>query len=223
MRLAVVLLLWCGLAIAQEAPCPSDRQADAAHIGAIRKCQIEAFLKSTYYQNLNERYPTTMSAARMGGVYVEVFTPKGGISKRNESRVLINVHGGGFLGGSRISSHIESVPVASLGNIKVVSIDYRMGPEYVFPAASEDVAAVYRELLQTYHARNIGIYGCSAGGLLTAQAVAWFNKHGLPRPGAIGMLCEGGFYWSVGDSGRLDTVVTGQPLETAMTPPISRT
>ncbi|HET8698067.1 MAG TPA: alpha/beta hydrolase fold domain-containing protein, partial [Gammaproteobacteria bacterium] len=52
-------------------------------------------------------------------------------------------------------------------------------------------AAVYRELLKTYRAENIGIYGCSAGGMLTGQAVAWFQKHSLPAPGAIGVLCAG--------------------------------
>ena len=39
--------------------------------------------------------------------------------------------------------------------------------------------------------QNIGIYGCSAGGMLTGMAVAWFQKHDLPRPGAVGILCAG--------------------------------
>lgn len=53
------------------------------------------------------------------------------------------------------------------------------------------MAAVYAELLKTYKPHNIGIYGCSAGGTLTAEAVAWFQSHGLPRPGAIGIFCSG--------------------------------
>ena len=65
------------------------------------------------------------------------------------------------------------------------------GPEHKHPAASEDVAAVYRELLKSYRAENIGLYGCSAGGMLTAMSVAWFQAHGLPRPGAVGIFCAG--------------------------------
>ena len=42
-------------------------------------------------------------------------------------------------------------------------------PEAVFPAASEDVAAVYRELLRTYTPKQVGIYECSAGGVLSGQ------------------------------------------------------
>ena len=83
------------------------------------------------------------------------------------------------------------MPVAALGRIRVVTLDYRQGPEHRHPAASEDVAAAYRELLKSYRPENIGIYGCSAGGMLTGMSVAWFQRHGLPRPGAVGLLCAG--------------------------------
>jgi len=62
---------------------------------------------------------------------------------------------------------------------------YRQAPEFAFPAATEDIAAVYRELLKTYRPEDIGIFGCSAGGSLTAQSMAWFLKENLPLPGAI--------------------------------------
>ena len=97
----------------------------------------------------------------------------------------------------------RSIPIASLGRFKVISIDYRMFPEHKFPAASEDVAAVYTELLKQYNPENIGIYGCSAGGILTAQSVAWFQKHDLPRPGAIGIICASAGGFGQGDSGLM--------------------
>ena len=85
--------------------------------------------------------------------------------------------------------------MASLMKIKVITVDYREGPENTFPAASEDVARVYMELLKKYSARSIGIYGCSAGGMLTSMSLAWFQTHGLPTPGAAGIYCAsaGGF------------------------------
>jgi acetyl esterase/lipase len=127
----------------------------------------------------------------VGGVHAYVYTPKSGIADRNRDRVLIDLHGGGFRECWPGCAELESIPIAALGRIKVVSLDYRQGPKYHHPAASEDVAAAYRELLKTYRAENIGIYGCSAGGMLTAMSVAWFQRHGLPRPGAIGILCAG--------------------------------
>jgi alpha/beta hydrolase fold len=62
--------------------------------------------------------------------------------------VLINLHGGGFLEGSRSVSHMESIPITAVAKIKVISVDYRQAPEYRFPAATQDVVAVYRQLLK---------------------------------------------------------------------------
>ena len=132
-------------------------------------------------------YKVEIAAAVIGGVKTEIVTPATGESHRD--RVLINLHGGAFMVGGGLGGQLEAVPIAGLGRIKVITIDYRQAPEFRFPAASEDVAAVYRELLKTHRAENIGIYGCSAGGMLTAMSVAWFQKHGLPRPGAIGIFC----------------------------------
>jgi epsilon-lactone hydrolase len=127
----------------------------------------------------------------IGGIHTWEYLPKEGVSAANRNRVLINLHGGGFMGCWPACAELESIPVAAMGRIRVVSLDYRQGPKHRFPAASEDVASAYRELLKTYRAEDIGIYGCSAGGMLTGMAVAWFQTHSLPRPGAIGILCAG--------------------------------
>jgi epsilon-lactone hydrolase len=113
------------------------------------------------------------------------YTPKAVISAANAKRVLIDLHGGGFMGCWPGCAELESIPIAALGRIRVVSLHYREGPKYKHPAASEDVASAYRELLKTYRSQDIGIYDCSAGGMLTGMAVAWFQRHSLPAPGAI--------------------------------------
>lgn len=145
-----------------------------------------------------------------------MYTPAGGIAAANHDRVLINLHGGGFSGCWPACAELESRPIAALARIKVISLDYREGPQYKFPAASEDVAAVYKELLKTYRPGNIGIFGCSAGGMLTAESVAWFQKHDLPRPGAIGIFCA-----SAGEFGG-DAAYTSTPLGEARLMPEMR-
>ena len=144
-----------------------------------------------YLVRQRELYPHTRTDTKIGGVHVYDYTPKAGISAENRKRVLIDLHGGGFSGCWPGCAELESIPITALAKIRVVSVDYREGPEFKHPAASEDVAAVYRELLKTYRAENIGIYGCSAGGMLTAMSVAWLQQHGLPRPGAVGIFCAG--------------------------------
>ncbi|AXC13333.1 Lipase LipU [Acidisarcina polymorpha] len=125
----------------------------------------------------------------LGGVHTYTYSPRAGISDKNKARVLINLHGGGFSGCWPGCAELESMPISALMKIKVVTVDYREGPDNKFPAASEDVASVYRELLKTYKPQDIGIYGCSAGGMLTAMSLAWFQTHGLPTPGAVGIYC----------------------------------
>ena len=84
--------------------------------------------------------------------------PAGGVLDKNKDRILINLHGGGFVIGD---TKTESIPIAAVGKIKVVSIDYRKGPSYKFPAASVDVAAVYKEILKEYRPEYIAIYASS--------------------------------------------------------------
>ncbi len=157
-------------------------------------------------------YDVTVTAEVIGGVQTDVVKPAKGVGAENRNRVLINLHGGGFLWGARAGGQAEAIPVAALGGFEVITVDYREGPEHVFPAASEDVAAVYRELLKRYRPENIGIYGCSAGGMLTAEVVVWFQKHDLPRPGAIAMMCSGAGEFT-GDSSYLVPGLTSDKPE----------
>jgi acetyl esterase/lipase len=107
----------------------------------------------------------------IGGVRCDVILPLE-MPDSNKNRVLINLHGGGF--NSDSGSLIEGDPIANLAKIKVVSVYYRLAPENPFPAAVEDVVAVYKELLKTYQPKNVGIFGTSAGAILTAEAMARF-------------------------------------------------
>ncbi len=153
-----------------------------------RECLAAHFYTTPVYKKTIARYPIDIKIDTINRVYTEVFTPKEGIAKENQNKVLINLHSGAFQFDSQTASRIESIPIAALSGIKVISIDYRMGPEYQFPAASEDVATVYKSLLEEYKPQNIGIYGTAGGGQLVSQALAWFQKENLPNPGAIGMI-----------------------------------
>jgi epsilon-lactone hydrolase len=150
-----------------------------------------AFLAPYLEQALRE-YRVDVDTTTIAGVHVAVVSPREGIAPTNRRRVLINLHGGAFYANrGLVFSQLESIPVAAIGRIKVVTLDYRQAPYHQYPAASEDVEAVYRHLLKEYPAAAIGIFGCSAGGALTAQAVAWLQSRGLPRPGAVGIFCSG--------------------------------
>jgi epsilon-lactone hydrolase len=156
-----------------------------------------------------ELYPVNIAPRVIGGVHTRVITPKAGVAPKNRARVLINLHGGGFIWGEGNGALTESIPIAGLGRITVITVAYRMGPESTFPAASEDVAAVYRELLKDHRAADIGLYGCSAGGVLAAESVAWFEKEKLPIPGAIGTFCGSAMVIG-GDSSHVAPLLVGE-------------
>lgn len=154
-------------------------------------------------------WPVSIEPRLIGGVGTRVITPKSGIAPENRDRVLINLHGGGFIWGEGNGALTESIPIAGVGRITVITVQYREAPENHFPAASEDVAAVYRELLRTHRAEDIGLYGCSAGGMLAAESVAWFAKEKLPMPGAIGTFC-GSLAGPGGDSAHVGPLLVGE-------------
>lgn len=145
-------------------------------------------------------YPANAEETMTAGVRTGIITPLT-MPEANRGRVLINLHGGGF--NSDSGSLIEGIPISNLGKIKVVSVYYRLAPENPFPAAVEDVVAVYTELLKTYKPKNIGIFGTSAGAILTAEVTAQLKQSGIPLPGALGMFSTLADYSRPTDSQQL--------------------
>lgn len=144
-------------------------------------------------------YPVETLNETIGGIHVIRVRPKGGVAEKNRHRILLNLHGGSFMVGWPSVALLDAIPIAALSGIEVVTIHYRLYPEAVHPAGLEDLTAVYREILKTHAPRNVGIFGGSAGGVLTLQSVPWLREHGLPLPGAIAPL-SCGFQTAVGDS-----------------------
>ncbi|ARN73817.1 alpha/beta hydrolase [Oceanicoccus sagamiensis] len=167
---------------------------------AFRHQAHQLFYQGPLYASLIARYAATATTETLAGVECEVFLPAEGIAQANTNRVLINLHGGSFENGTHTNSVLESLPVAALGKIKVISIDYRKAPEHRFPAATDDVEAVYTALLADYKPEHIGIYGASAGAILTAQTLVRLQQRKQPLPAAIGLLAEGATYIDIGDS-----------------------
>jgi epsilon-lactone hydrolase len=145
-------------------------------------------------------FPVKVEETTTAGVRTDIITPLD-IPDANRSLVLINLHGGGFNADS--GSLIEGVPICHLAKIKVVSVYYRLAPENPFPAAVDDVIAVYKELLKTYKPEHIGIFGTSAGATLTAESAVKIRQLVLPLPGALGLFSAHPDYSRVTDSLQL--------------------
>ena len=176
----------------------------------IRSC--EARMYPPILAEARKLYSVEISAKEIGGIQTDIVTPAEGVPVRNSHRVLINMHGGGFKYGARFGGQLESMPLAAIGQYKVVAVDYRMGPEHHFPAASVDLAAVYQALLKEYEPSDIGIFGCSAGARIIGQTLAWMAERKIANPGAVGILCSAPTGFG-GDSNVIVAALEGrQPL-----------
>ena len=136
-------------------------------------------------ERISERVPVDVICEKIkaGGVDAEWIAAPGA----NADRVILYLHGGGYVIGS-INTHRAMVSrIARASNARALAIDYRLAPEHPFPAAVEDATAAYRWLLaQGYKPGKIIIAGDSAGGGLTIVLLLAIRDAGLPMPaGAV--------------------------------------
>jgi monoterpene epsilon-lactone hydrolase len=162
-------------------------------------------------------FATAVAPAILGGVRVDVVVPasREPVLEDNEG-VLICLHGGAFAWGAGDGALLEAVPIAAVSGMTVVAVDYRMAPEHGHPAAVEDVIAVYRALTTDRPARRVGVYGCSAGAILTAQVLARLQAEELERPGAVALMHAGGLELD-GDLLALAPMMTGDAPAAGLT------
>jgi acetyl esterase/lipase len=109
-------------------------------------------------------------------------------SGADPERVLLYLHGGGYVVGS-LNTHRGQVAGYSIASgARALSVGYRLAPEHPHPAAVEDAAAAYRWLLgQGIEAGRIAVAGDSAGGGLTAAVLVALRDAGDPLP-ACGVM-----------------------------------
>lgn len=121
----------------------------------------------------------------VGGVFGEWITLPGAAA----ARVLLYLHGGGYvLRTPRVHRGLVA-RLAQATGIRAFMADYRLAPEHPFPAAVDDAAAVYRGLLDAGFAPGqIVVAGDSAGGGLTAALLVKLRDAGHPLPAAACLI-----------------------------------
>ena len=149
-------------------------------------------------------YPVVEESQKIGGVGVTVYSP-GAVPPKNRDKVLME-----------FEMDAEAIAVASLGQLKVVKVNYRGGGPSI--PGNEDIVAVYRELLKTHKPKSIGFFGASGGCTLAQTTILWLPAQKLPLPGAVGLgTCSGGSnpgdarYTMNGLDAGLSTAFSGRP------------
>jgi epsilon-lactone hydrolase len=180
--------------LAQSTPGPEDL--------ATRRKRTDAW-RVRQSAEAKRLFPVNIASTTIAGVPTDIITPLE-TPAANRDLVLINLHGGGF--NSDSGSLIEGDPICNLAKIQVVSVYYRLAPENPFPAAVDDVVAVYKDLLKTHKPEHIGIFGTSAGAILTAEVSVKLKQLNIPEPAALGLFSVLADYSRTADSHQLFTL-----------------
>ena len=133
---------------------------------------------------IRERLGVKVEAMKIAGVDVFMVTPNI-IPPENQNRLLVHVHGGGYVFGTGEAGTLEAIEMAGYGHFKVISVNYRMPPDFPFPAGLDDAIAVWKVAITMAKPENMGIVGSSAGGGLTLAMVLRAKQEHLPMPAAI--------------------------------------
>jgi len=127
--------------------------------------------------------------ARLDGVAVVRCRPR----ELGSRRVVLYLHGGGFVFGSTRQDAALVATLAVACDAEVVGVDYALAPEHPCPAATRDVVAAHAALLAEGHAPEaVAWVGLSAGGFVAAAALVDARDRDVPLPACAALLSAGG-------------------------------
>ena len=130
-----------------------------------------------------DRYQSNITATKLGNVSVLDIKPK---DWKDNGKVLVYLHGGGYTFLSANSTLGAAVPVANLTGLRVFSVDYTTAPFSKWNHTTSEVVSVIQALLKKgYSLDDISMYGDSAGGGLVAGSVLRMRDEGIGIPAAI--------------------------------------
>ena len=166
------------------------KMAEAKDINAMRAIMVEAQAPAG----------ATCTPVEAGGVSAEWSVADGAA----EDKVILYVHGGGYVMGSAGSHRDMTSRLSKASGARVLSLNYRLAPEHPFPAPVDDTVAAYKWLLaQGISPSNIAVAGDSAGGGLAFGALLAIRDAGEPLPAA-----------GIGISPWVDMEGTGESMTT---------
>ena len=135
-------------------------------------------------QSIVDRYQPNVIATKLGNVNVLDIKPK---DWKDNGKVLVYLHGGGYAFFSANSTLGWVAPVANITGLRVISVDYTLAPFSKWNQTTSEVVSVIQALIkdQGYSLNDIAMYGDSAGGGLVAGSVLKMRDEGIGIPAVI--------------------------------------
>lgn len=101
----------------------------------------------------------------------------------SQHEVILYFHGGGFIAGNCEFYRDLATRIAKASGTKILTIEYRLAPEYPYPAANEDCIEAYQWLLANgYSSNDIVFGGDSVGASLALMTLISLRNEGRELP-----------------------------------------
>jgi epsilon-lactone hydrolase len=140
----------------------------------------------TVTEELHAQFPVPadagIAAVNAAGVPALTLTPA------DRPISVLFLHGGGHSMGSAFGYRHLAGALALAADTGVLVPEYRLAPEYPYPASLDDAVRAYRWLLDT-GAAPIVMVGDSSGGGLVVSLLLRLRQDGLPLPGGAVLMC----------------------------------
>src|SRR5215472_4409862 len=108
------------------------------------------------------------------------------VGTNGNARTLLYFHGGGFVAGSPVTHRPLVGRLVEASGVTAFSVNYRLAPEYYFPAAVRDGIDAYRALLaRGVNSSSVVLAGDEAGGGLAFSVALAVRNAGLAMPGGL--------------------------------------
>lgn len=152
------------------------------------------------FGQLYPKYPgVEVRSTNIGGVPSHWLTP----AELASEAVVLYLHGGGYFKGGLGTYESLLTHLSARLHMRVLLPEYRLAPEFPFPAAINDSLAVYHTLLKGHAANKIFLMGDSAGGGLVVAAIKALAEQQQALPGAAVLLSP---WLSLGMNGASYTI-----------------
>ncbi|MBR0692626.1 alpha/beta hydrolase [Bradyrhizobium lablabi] len=201
--LAAAAVMIASSALAQQSPMPDDLAWKLLELGRV----VDPPRTAPLYAPLQQKEPYEGVKVERDVKYgpadrhlLDVFTPATSSSARP---VLIYIHGGGLVAGSKRapgSPFYDNIMLWAVKNGFVgVNATYRLAPAFPWPAGAEDMGAIVEWVSEKIGARGgdparVFLMGQSAGAIHVASYVSHPEFHKVKGGGLAGAIMISGIY-----------------------------
>ncbi len=147
--------------------------------------KFQVFIDSLVFNGLDpikELYKSKIDTVIIGGIRAIDIRSK---NYKKSDKVIVYIHGGSYVVLSADMTLASMLPLAETSGLRIIAIDYTRAPQAKFKQITDEVIQFYKGLLQEYDAKNIAMYGDSAGGGLAAGSILKMRDLGLELPAVL--------------------------------------